>query len=157
MNITLEKQNPTSARLRVQLAEADYAPGVEAQVKEYSKKAQIKGFRPGKVPAGMIRKMYGKSLLVDAINKLLHESVNNYIKDNKIRVNIFETINGGQTGFYFGEIQENGDLKFYEDSAIALAFPILVLKNYKSLENGGKESYWSKHKITGIENYKPDW
>lgn len=86
MNITLEKQNPTSARLRVQLAEADYAPGVEAQVKEYSKKAQIKGFRPGKVPAGMIRKMYGKSLLVDAINKLLHESVNNYIRDNKIRI-----------------------------------------------------------------------
>ena len=86
MDITLEKQNPTSARLRVKLAEADYAPGVEAQVKEYSKKAQIKGFRPGKVPAGMIRKMYGKSLLVDAINKLLHESVNNYIKDNKIKI-----------------------------------------------------------------------
>jgi trigger factor len=86
LNISLEKQNPTSARLRVQLAEADYAPGVEAQVKEYSKKAQIKGFRPGKVPAGMIRKMYGKSLLVDAINKLLHESVNNYIKDNKIKI-----------------------------------------------------------------------
>lgn len=86
MDITLEKQNPTSARLRVKLAEADYAPGVEAQVKEYSKKAQIKGFRPGKVPAGMIRKMYGKSLLVDAINKLLHESVNNYIRDNKIKI-----------------------------------------------------------------------
>ncbi|MBK0402332.1 trigger factor [Adhaeribacter sp. BT258] len=86
MDITLEKQNPTSARLRVKLAEADYAPGVEAQVKEYSKKAQIKGFRPGKVPAGMIRKMYGKSLLVDAINKLLHESVNNYIKENKIKI-----------------------------------------------------------------------
>ncbi len=86
MDITLEKQNATSARLRVKLAEADYAPGVEAQVKEYSKKAQIKGFRPGKVPAGMIRKMYGKSLLVDAINKLLHESVNNYIKENKIKI-----------------------------------------------------------------------
>jgi trigger factor len=86
LNITLEKQNPTSARLRVQLAEADYAPGVEAQVKEYSKKAQIKGFRPGKVPAGMIRKMYGKSLVVDAINKLLNESVNNYIKENKLKI-----------------------------------------------------------------------
>ncbi|KAA9325947.1 trigger factor [Adhaeribacter soli] len=86
MNITLEKQNPTNARLRVQLAEADYAPKVDEQIKEYSKKAQIKGFRPGKVPAGMIRKMYGKSLLVDAINKLLHESVNNYIKENKIKI-----------------------------------------------------------------------
>jgi trigger factor len=75
LNITLEKQNPTNARLRVQLAEADYAPKVEEQIKEYSKKAQIKGFRLGKVPAGMIRKMYGKSLLVDAINKLLNESV----------------------------------------------------------------------------------
>ena len=86
MDITLEKQNPTSARLRVKLAEADYAPGVEAQVKEYSKKAQIKGFRPGKVPAGMIRKMYGKSLLVEQINELLSESVNNYIRENNLRI-----------------------------------------------------------------------
>ncbi|HSI90931.1 MAG TPA: trigger factor [Adhaeribacter sp.] len=86
MNITLEKQNPTNARLHVQLAEADYAPKVEEQIKEYSKKAQIKGFRPGKVPAGLIRKMYGKSLLVDAINQLLNESVNNYIKENKIKI-----------------------------------------------------------------------
>lgn len=86
MNITLDKKNNTSASLRVQLSEPDYAQGVEEQIKEYSKKAQIKGFRPGKVPAGLIRKMYGKSLLVDAINKLLQESVGKYIKENNVKI-----------------------------------------------------------------------
>lgn len=68
------------------LQEADYAPRVDEQIKDYSKKANIKGFRPGKVPAGLIRKMYGKGILVDAINQLLQESVNNYIKENNLRI-----------------------------------------------------------------------
>lgn len=86
MNITLDKTNSTYANLKVSLKEADYAPKVEEKVKEYSRKAQIKGFRPGKVPAGLIRKMYGKSILVEQINELLHEAVNKYIKENDIRI-----------------------------------------------------------------------
>ncbi|TXK23533.1 trigger factor [Pontibacter qinzhouensis] len=86
MNITLNQTDSTNAQLKVVLEEADYAPKVDQQVKEYSKKAQIKGFRPGKVPAGLIKKMYGKSILVEQINKLLQEEITKYIKDNDVKL-----------------------------------------------------------------------
>ncbi|WP_192821462.1 trigger factor [Rufibacter sp. LB8] len=86
MNITLNQTDGQNASLTVSLQEADYAARVDEQIKDYSKKANIKGFRPGKVPAGLIKKMYGKGILVDSINQLLHESVNNYIKENKLRI-----------------------------------------------------------------------
>ncbi|PKV66273.1 trigger factor [Pontibacter ramchanderi] len=86
MNITLNQTDGTNAQLKVVLEEADYATKVDQQVKEFSKKAQIKGFRPGKVPAGLIKKMYGKSILVEAINKLLQEEISKYIKDNDVKL-----------------------------------------------------------------------
>jgi trigger factor len=86
LNITLNQTDGQNASLKVSLQEADYAARVDEQIKDYSKKANIKGFRPGKVPAGLIRKMYGKGILVDSINQLLHESVNNYIKENNLRI-----------------------------------------------------------------------
>ncbi|RDC61770.1 trigger factor [Adhaeribacter pallidiroseus] len=86
MNITLNQNETTNANLKVVLQEADYAPKVDEKIKEYTKKAQIKGFRPGKVPAGLIRKMYGKSILAEEINGLLSKSVNDYIKENNIRI-----------------------------------------------------------------------
>ncbi|MFT2010425.1 trigger factor [Pontibacter sp. 13R65] len=86
MNITLNQTDSTNAQLKVVLEEADYAPKVDQQVKEYSKKAQIKGFRPGKVPAGLVKKMYGKSILVEQINKLLQEEITKYIKENDVKL-----------------------------------------------------------------------
>ncbi|MBD1397801.1 trigger factor [Pontibacter sp. JH31] len=86
MNITLNQTDGTNAQLKVVLEESDYAPKVDQQVKEFSKKAQIKGFRPGKVPAGLIKKMYGKSIMVEAINKLLQEAISKYIKDNDVKL-----------------------------------------------------------------------
>ena len=86
MNITLNQNDTTNANLKVVLQEADYAPKVDEKIKEYTKKAQIKGFRPGKVPAGLIRKMYGKSILAEEINGLLSKSINEYIKENNIRI-----------------------------------------------------------------------
>ncbi|WP_026463097.1 trigger factor [Adhaeribacter aquaticus] len=86
MNITLNQTDPTLANLHVVLEEADYAPKVDEKIKEYSRKAQIKGFRPGKVPAGLIKKMYGKGILVEEINSLLSKSVNDYIKENDIKL-----------------------------------------------------------------------
>ncbi|WP_187263268.1 trigger factor [Pontibacter beigongshangensis] len=86
MNITLNQTDSTNAQLKVVLEEADYAPKVDQQVKEYSKKAQIKGFRPGKVPAGLIKKMYGKSILVEQINKLLQDEITKYIKENDVKL-----------------------------------------------------------------------
>ncbi|MCU0428603.1 MAG: trigger factor [Cytophagaceae bacterium] len=86
MEILLEKKDSTNARLKVNLKEADYQPKIKEKLKEYGKKANMKGFRPGKVPASLISKMYGKSILVDEINNLLYESVNKYIKDNSLDI-----------------------------------------------------------------------
>jgi trigger factor len=86
LNITLNQTDGSNAQLKVVLEEADYAPKVDQQVKEFSKKAQIKGFRPGKVPAGLVRKMYGKSILVEQINKILQEEISNYIKNNDVKL-----------------------------------------------------------------------
>lgn len=87
MDITLDKKDDQlNAILTVNLTEADYAPAVDAKLKEYSKKAQIKGFRPGKVPATLVRKMYGKGILADEINALLGKAVDGYIKDNKLKI-----------------------------------------------------------------------
>jgi trigger factor len=87
MNITLDRNDEQlTGLLTVHLTEADYAPTVESQIKEYTKRAQVKGFRPGKVPAGMVRKMYGKGILAEEINKMLGKTVDSYIKENNIKL-----------------------------------------------------------------------
>ncbi|WP_375418309.1 trigger factor [uncultured Hymenobacter sp.] len=87
MNITLD-QNPEqlTALLTVHLTESDYAPEVDKQIKEYTKRAQIKGFRPGKVPPALVRKMYGKGILGEEINKMLGKAVDGYVKEQKLRL-----------------------------------------------------------------------
>lgn len=86
MDITLDKKSSTEASIKVTLKESDYQPNVEEKVKEYAKKANIKGFRPGKVPAGLVRKMYGKSIVVEEINSILSKSLSEYIKENGIQL-----------------------------------------------------------------------
>ena len=86
MNIVLDKSSATEALIKITLNEKDYQPKVEEKVKDYSKKASIKGFRPGKVPPGLIKKLYGKSILVEEINELLSKSISEYIKKNEIKL-----------------------------------------------------------------------
>ncbi len=86
MEINLEKRNTTEAFIKVSLKPEDYQPKVEQKIKEYAKKAEVKGFRKGKVPTSVINKMYGKSILVDEINHVLHHSLDNYIKEEKLKI-----------------------------------------------------------------------
>ena len=86
MNITQENIDELNAVLKVKVVATDYLPKVENALKEHQKKASVPGFRPGKVPTGMIKKMYGKSILVDEINKLLNDSLYKYLHENKIEV-----------------------------------------------------------------------
>ncbi|MFN8690385.1 MAG: trigger factor, partial [Cyclobacteriaceae bacterium] len=86
MNITLNKKSTTNASLTIQLQENDYLPAVAGKVREYSRKATIKGFRQGKIPAGVIKKMFGRTILVEEVNQLVSTSISNYIKDNKLKV-----------------------------------------------------------------------
>ena len=86
MNITLDKQSTTDGLIKITLTESDYQPKVEEKVREYSRKANIKGFRTGKVPSGVIKTMFGKSILVEEVNHLISHSVSDYIKDNNLRI-----------------------------------------------------------------------
>ncbi len=86
MKITTNKTSELTASLTIHVEEADYTPIVEKQLKDHKKTATLKGFRPGMVPMGMIRKMYGKAIQLEEINKLISESLSNHIKDEKMKL-----------------------------------------------------------------------
>lgn len=86
MDITQEKIDDLNAVLNIKINQEDYQARVEKAIKEQAKKAKLPGFRPGMVPAAHIKKMYGKSILVDEINHMLSDSLNNYITDNQLEV-----------------------------------------------------------------------
>ena len=86
MDITLEKASDTNASLKITLTPADYKPEVDKKLKDYGRKVQLKGFRPGHVPASLVQKMYGKSIMVDEINSMLSKTVSQYIRENKLQV-----------------------------------------------------------------------
>ena len=86
MDITLDKKDSNVASIKIKLNEADYQSKVDEKIKDYSKKANINGFRPGKVPTGVIKRMYGKSILVDEINHLVGHALQDYIRDNEIKI-----------------------------------------------------------------------
>ncbi len=86
MNITRENIDDLNAVLNVKIEKADYQEKVEKVLKDYRKKANIKGFRPGMVPIDLIRKMYGFAVKVDEINKTVSENLHKYITDEKIEI-----------------------------------------------------------------------
>lgn len=86
MNIVQEKTSELTASLKIQLGTEDYKNKVENALKDLQKKASMPGFRPGKVPMGLVRKMYGKGVLADEVNKILGDSLYNYLKENKLNI-----------------------------------------------------------------------
>jgi trigger factor len=86
MNITRENIDDLNAVIKVEIKKADYEENVEKTLKDYRKKANIKGFRPGMVPIGLVKKMYGKAVQLDEINKLVSENISKYLTDEKIEV-----------------------------------------------------------------------
>ena len=86
LDITLDKKGNTEASIKILLREEDYQPKIEQKVKEYRKQVNLKGFRPGKVPAGLIKKMYGKAIKVEEINELLAQKLPEYIQENNLKI-----------------------------------------------------------------------
>ncbi|TKC65497.1 trigger factor [Pedobacter hiemivivus] len=86
MNITQEKINDLNAVVKIKIAPEDYTEKVDKAIKEQAKKATLPGFRKGMVPAGHIKKMYGRSILVEEINNLLSETLNKHLTDNKVEI-----------------------------------------------------------------------
>ncbi|WP_339757739.1 trigger factor [Algoriphagus aquimarinus] len=86
MEITQDKHSANQASIKIKLNEADYQPKVEAKLKDFAKKSNIKGFRPGKAPMSMVKGMYGTSVLVEEINAILSESLNTYLKEQSFKI-----------------------------------------------------------------------
>lgn len=86
MNVTKNQIDDLNATIKIQLDKDDYATRVSDALKDYQKKAVIDGFRKGKTPFGIIKKMYGKAVLIEEINKLIGESLSNYIQENDLNI-----------------------------------------------------------------------
>ncbi|MBC5623421.1 trigger factor [Butyricimonas hominis] len=86
MNVTKNQIDDLNATIKIQLDKDDYATRVSDALKEYQKKAVIDGFRKGKTPFGIIKKMYGKAVLIEEINKLIGESLSNFIQENDLHI-----------------------------------------------------------------------
>lgn len=84
MDIQFEKIGNVSGELTIKMVKADYEANVNKSLKDLGKKVQMPGFRPGHVPASLVKKMYGIQVKADEVNKLLQDTLFGYIKDNKI-------------------------------------------------------------------------
>lgn len=86
MNITRENIDALNAVVKVDIEKADYSDKVEKILADYRKTANIPGFRKGHVPMGLVKKQYGKAVLVDEVNKLLQDALNKYLTEEKLDV-----------------------------------------------------------------------
>lgn len=86
MKVTFENPDKVNGLMTLTVEEADYQATVEKKLKDYRKKAQMPGFRPGMVPMGMIKRQYGTAVKVDEINRLLGEEIYKYVNENKIQM-----------------------------------------------------------------------
>ena len=132
MDIVLDKSTATEGQIKITLKEKDYQPKVEEKVKDYSKKANIKGFRPGKVPPGLIKKLYGKSILIEEINEILSKSITDYIKKNNIRLIGEPLPNHDKTAEIDWESQK--DFEFEYEVGLVSEFDLNLAQKIKSYE-----------------------
>ena len=86
MNIEQLKSDSLSVTLKLNVEVADYAPRVKKSLHELRRKTEVKGFRKGMVPPGLIHKMYGRTVLLEEVNKLISEELEKYIHENNIKI-----------------------------------------------------------------------
>ncbi|CCH02169.1 trigger factor [Fibrella aestuarina BUZ 2] len=141
MDIVLDKTSETNASLIITLKPEDYRPEVDKKLKQYGKQVSLKGFRPGHVPAAVVRKMYGKGILVDEINNLLNKSLSSYIRENKLQVVGDPMPNREEADAIDWDNQD--DYKFSYELGLASDFDVdlatLGSVNHYTIEAGDKE------------------
>lgn len=86
MNSTLNKTNDVNGTIVIELEKADYQEKVDKSLNQFRQRANIPGFRQGKVPKGVIQKLYGKAVLADEINKIVADELSNFIRDNNLKI-----------------------------------------------------------------------
>ena len=128
MKISFECADKINGLLTMTVEPADYQDAVEKTLKNYRKKAQVPGFRPGMVPTGMVKKQYGTAVEVDEVNKVLGEKLYEYIQENKIQM--------------LGEPLPNQEKQvpqdFEKDAELTFVFDIAVAPEFKA-ELSGKD------------------
>ena len=130
MNISLTKsEDAVSGVLKIEVVKADYSDQMEKNLRSLRQKANIPGFRKGMVPMGMIKKMYGKSVEAEEVNKLVTESMYKYIQENQVSVLGEPLINEEKQQEINFDTQE--DFDFYFDLALSPEINIELNKRDK--------------------------
>lgn len=127
MNISQENNGELTATIYINLGEEDYIESVNKQLAEYKKKTNMPGFRPGKVPLGLVKKMAGKNILAEEINKKVSDALNSYILDNNINVLGYPLPNKEKTTPL--DFDRQKDFDFYFDIGIAPEFEFTLSDN----------------------------
>lgn len=128
MNILKEEVDALNAVLKLKIEKADYEPKVDSALKDYRKKAAIKGFRPGNAPASLINKLYRKPIIVDEVNKLISESLSKFLVEQKLNI-LGEPIPSEQQKPIDWETQEEFEFAF--DLGLVPEFELKLSKKDK--------------------------
>ncbi len=134
MNIVRKDLDQNNAVVTLSIEKVDYTEKVDKTLRDYRKKAIIPGFRPGMVPTGLIKKMYGKAVLVEEINKLVSDNLYKYIGENNIK--IFGEPLSNETEQQTIDFDKQEDFEFVFDLGIAPEFEV-------ELTNKDKVTYYS--------------
>lgn len=129
MNIVRKDLDQNNAVVTLSIEKADYTESVDKKLRDYRKKANIPGFRPGMVPAGLIKKMYGKQMVAEEINKLVSDSLYNYIRENNVNLLGEPLPNTTEQKEINFDLQE--DFEFVFDLGIAPEFDVELTKKDK--------------------------
>ncbi len=129
MNISLENNSDLSAIIHVNIQESDYIDLVNKQLSDYRKTASIPGFRPGKVPMGMIKKKYSVAITADEVNKKVSQSLNEYLIENKINLLGEPMANIEKMGHI--DFEEQKDFDYFFDIALAPEIDVEFINDLK--------------------------
>jgi len=127
MNIIKESTGDLTATIKIEVGPGDYEKQVEDALRDLQKKANLKGFRPGKVPFGLIKKMYGKGALAEEVNKILGDALNNYLVENKIDVLGYPL--AGKDNETKADFDNDTEFEFYFDLGMAPEISLDVNEN----------------------------
>jgi trigger factor len=122
MNIVQNNIDALNAELTIQLEPKDYSDRYEKALKDYKKKANIPGFRPGHVPTSLIKQRFGKSLLAEEINNVLQDAIYTYINEQKL--NVLGNPLPKNTDEEVGNWDNPGDFKFIYELGLAPEFDL---------------------------------
>jgi trigger factor len=131
MKVLQKSVDKLNAILKVEIKSEDYQNNVKASLEKYRKSAKVPGFRPGKVPFGMIEKQYGKSVLAEELNKLANDTLYKYITEEKLEIlgNPIPT----EDEKFKGDMENPGDFEFAYEIGFSPKFDIPI-SSRKSIE-----------------------